>query len=428
MMVESNDWETVDLDQVADLRAGYGFPRTMQGKSSGNFPFAKVGDISNVVRSGGVYISKARNYVDIEQLALLRAKPFPSGSIVFAKIGEAIRQNYRAISKTEMLFDNNVMGVIPDNKKIMTSFLYHFLNTVDFYRLAGKTTVPAIRKSTLQQLQVPLPPLEEQERIAAILDKADAIRRKRKEAIALTDEFLRSAFLDMFGDPVLNPKGWDVKPLRNCIANIQAGWSSKSEARSVEDGEWGVLKISAVTTGRYLPGEHKAVGHPEFKKAPIVPQVGDLLFSRANTRELVAATCLVDQVVERLFLPDKLWKIETEPKVMNREYLRYLLSHDHFRSFLTRKATGTSGSMLNVSQTKLLELKVPVPSITSQDLFQSIVWRAYALRQQTEAGLLTAENLFNALVQRAFRGELYAESWPENASQHDHFQSGAQPN
>ena len=95
----------------------------------------------------------------------------------------------------------------------------------------GGVGLKHITKGRLEAVEIPLPPLAEQKRIAAILDKADAIRRKRQQAIKLADEFLRSVFLDMFGDPVSNPKGWEVKPLKQ-LANITTGNTpSRKEAK-----------------------------------------------------------------------------------------------------------------------------------------------------------------------------------------------------
>src|SRR5690606_35141643 len=116
-----------------------------------------------------------------------------------------------------------------------------------------------ISRTNLGTIELNVPELPEQRRIADILDKADAIRRKRKEAIALTEELLRSAFLDMFGDPVTNPKGWPVKPLGDVIDHIDAGWSANGDAGERRADEFGVLKVSAVTSGIFRAEEHKAV-------------------------------------------------------------------------------------------------------------------------------------------------------------------------
>ena len=268
------------------------------------------------------------------------------------------------------------------------------------------TGVPTLNRNLVHVVPVIVPPIAQQRRIAAILDRADAVRRKRKEAIALTEALLRSAFLEMFGDPIRNLKNWKVMPMHEVIQKIEAGWSANGEDCRRKEDEWGVLKISAVTSGYFQPGENKAVENPSFKKLPIIPQRGDLLFSRANTRELVAATCLVENNCERLFLPDKLWRIKTYPKTANVEYLRFLLADPEYRSLLSAKATGTSGSMLNVSQAKLLEMAAPIPDFSIQERFAEILWQTFKLRKQHELACEESNSAFNSLLQRAFRGEL----------------------
>jgi len=201
-----------------------------------------------------------------------------------------------------------------------------------------------ISRTNLASIQLSVPSLAEQQRVADILDKADAIRRKRKAVIALTEELLRSTFLEMFGDPVANPKKWPLNEIANVIDRFEAGTSVSGEPRRRDTDGLGVLKISAVTSGVFRPEEHKAVERTSAPAAPVFPRRGDLLFSRANTRELVAATCLVEADEPRLFLPDKLWRVVASDSVTN-EYLRYLFGHPGFRAELTKRATGTSGGV-----------------------------------------------------------------------------------
>ena len=106
-------WKIVNLGDITDIKSGYGFPKEYQGRSYGDFPFAKVGDISKAVSSGGLDIDTADHYLDFDDLKKLKAHTIPRESIVFAKIGEAIKLNRRAITKCEMIVDNNVMALIP---------------------------------------------------------------------------------------------------------------------------------------------------------------------------------------------------------------------------------------------------------------------------------------------------------------------------
>ncbi|SFE66559.1 type I restriction enzyme, S subunit [Nitrosomonas sp. Nm166] len=113
--------------------------------------------------------------------------------------------------------------IIFRSDKFYPNYLRHYLTSDNFHRQFMNTTagmggsLVRARPAAVEKIKIPLPPLKEQKRIAAILDKADAIRRKRQQAIALTDQLLRSIFLDMFGDPVTNPKGWEIKPVEDLI-------------------------------------------------------------------------------------------------------------------------------------------------------------------------------------------------------------------
>ena len=298
------------------------------------------------------------------------------------------------------------------SKRLLPQYLRHALLSPSFHA-SFMSTVAGVggsllraRPSAVAEIEISCPPLDEQRRIAAILDKADAIRRKRQQALALADDFLRSAFLEMFGDPVANPHGWICYPIETIVASVDAGWSAKGLDRPACSDELGVLKISAVTSGRYRPAENKAVETIEAGRPLVTPQKGDLLFSRANTRELVAATCIVDRTIENVFLPDKLWRIRLKPQRATPEYLKFVLSDPTFRAGLCSKATGTSGSMLNISQGKLLETALPLPPIDQQRAFSRLFWRVEGTRAQLVEQSENDSILFASLSQRAFRGEL----------------------
>jgi len=305
---------------------------------------------------------------------------------------------------------NQAVAIVRTNGHVFRPFLRHWLESpLAQEQMRGVTVTGTISNLSLTQLgnlQLPLPPLPEQKRIAAILDKADSILRKRQEAVRLTEELLRSVFLDMFGDPVENAKGWPLMPIGSAINAIETGWSANSEDRPREDGEWAVLKISSVTSGRFLPEEYKVVADGQIDRELLTPKRGDLLFSRANTRELVAATCLVEQDEPKLFLPDKLWKILPDEEITCTEYLRYLLAHPRFREKLTKQATGTSGSMLNISQAKVRGIEMPLPPMKLQKQFAAVVWRNYNIRSKLEVAFQSSNNLFNSLLQRAFAEDL----------------------
>lgn len=303
-----------------------------------------------------------------------------------------------------------VAGIRAKNNVLDKNYLWHFMSANKF-QLAAKgtgSTFKQVSRNHITEWKIPLPPLEEQKRIAAILDKADAIRRKRQQAIKLADDFLRSVFLEMFGDPITNPKGWEVKPLKDGITSIKSGWSAKGESQPCKSGQLGVLKISAVTSGVFKSSENKYVPDDEIQcgKKLIFPKQGDLLFSRANTRELVAATCIVPDDVDNVFLPDKLWLIDTNKEKLLPEFLHCMIRHPKFKDTLTSQATGTSGSMLNISMGKFELTSSIFPKIEQQKIFRDIYWKVQHALQLGSSLYHLNDDVFLSISQKAFLGEL----------------------
>ena len=394
--MRTTTFRDVLLEEIAEIKSGVGFPISMQGCESGDFPFAKVGDISNRARSGEQFISDAPNWVKNEDLSTLKFTPFPTGTIVFAKIGEAIRQNFRAVSTRPMLFDNNVMGVIPQEERVDTTYLYFYLRTLDFYHLAGKTTVPAIRKSTIEKLKIPLPPLEEQRRIAAILDKADGVRRKRKEAIRLTEELLRSTFLEMFGDPVTNPKGWEVSPFGS-LGKLDRG-KSKHRPRndpSLLGGKYPLIQTGDVANSKGVIKKYTQTysdkGLAQSRMWPAGTLCITIAANIAQTGILTFDSCFPDSIVG--FKPN------------NRVTTEYIQAWLGFLQPLLEDLAPQSAQK-NINLQMLRELDVPVPPIDLQSKFSEFVERIGNNSRNYEKSEAVMDNLFNSLLQKAFRGEL----------------------
>jgi type I restriction enzyme S subunit len=240
------------------------------------------------------------------------------------------------------------------------------------------------------------------------LDAADALKRKDQELLKKYDELAQAIFIDMFGDPVKNEKGWEVKKLGDLIKSIQAGSSYNGEDKKLDEDEFGVLKVSAVTLGKFRSDQYKAVKKSSITKDQIFVQKGDFLFSRANTRELVGATCIVDHDYNHLFLPDKIWKINFKNEECNITFIKSVLSQKSIRYELNKTATGTSGSMLNISMEKLKNLSVVIPPINIQNNYEKMYSSLQKVQDLSGDASINSNDLFQALIQKAFKGELVA--------------------
>lgn len=162
----------VEIGELTEISSGYGFPKERQGKTSGDYPFAKVSDISRSVAENGGKLGSAANYVDREDLKTLRAKPVEVGSIVFAKIGEALKLNRRAITLVPLILDNNCMALTPDRTKIIPEYLLYFMQMVDLGPLSVATAVPSVRRGDVANLRVYLPSLDEQAELVGRIESS----------------------------------------------------------------------------------------------------------------------------------------------------------------------------------------------------------------------------------------------------------------
>ena len=169
---DAGEWEEGQITDIGTVLQGYGFPKRHQGLKNGDYPFYKVSDISKSLVAGKVFIEEAANYINENLLKELRAKPIPSGTTIFAKIGEAIRSNKRVITTVPCLIDNNAAGIKRKKGKATDFFVYLTVEQISLIEHAGGV-VPAVNKSAIEAIPVKFPAIEEQQRIADCLTSLD---------------------------------------------------------------------------------------------------------------------------------------------------------------------------------------------------------------------------------------------------------------
>lgn len=386
------------MTSVGDIATAiqYGFT-----ESATNIPvgprFLRITDIQN-------------GHVDWNKVPYCKCPEFEKyqlkeNDIVFARTGATTGKSFIINECPDAVFASYLIRLrVKEN--VLARYVYFFFQSKNYWNQINQgvtgSTQGGFNASKLAELQMPILSVEEQRRIVKQLDEIDIALKKRKAANALADQFLQSTFLSMFGDPIENSKGWHKQQIRTLTHSIISGKSVQSEQRKKVNGELGVLKVSAVTYGYFKPEEHKAITNSFVPDESIKPKKGDVLFSRANTKELVAATCIVDKDYDDLFLPDKLWKINLDLKKVDPVFFKYVLSHPSFRNKLSEKATGTSGSMFNISKEKLCEFDFPIPPLFLQQKFASIVADTEQLRKKQKQSEIELENLFQALLQKYF--------------------------
>jgi type I restriction enzyme S subunit len=249
--------------------------------------------------------------------------------------------------------------------------------------------------------------MDEQRRIAEVLDRAEVLRAKRRAALALLDTVAQSIFLDLFGDPVANSKGWPSIKLGTLLAGIDSGWSPNCLERPAKGDEWGVLKLGAVTYCEYDPSENKGLP-PGIQPRPDLEVLeGDVLFTRKNTYSLVGACALVRTTRPRLMMSDLIFRLRLRSDVLlNSTFLHGLLVYPTQRKQVQKLASGTSGSMPNISKARLEAMSVPSPPIRLQEEFVRRIAAVENLKMAHRVSLAQLDALFASLQHRAFRGEL----------------------
>src|SRR5574341_20450 len=156
-------WHWARLGDVCDVVNGYGFPEHLQGRIDLPYPLIKVSDMN---REGAeIFVTTASHTIDETILKTIGGKVYPPGTVIFPKVGGALLTNKKRILGVQATFDNNVMGVVPKN--VLSEWLYYWLLTIDLKTLSNIQALPSIKQSVVADLQIPLPPLDEQRRIAS---------------------------------------------------------------------------------------------------------------------------------------------------------------------------------------------------------------------------------------------------------------------
>jgi type I restriction enzyme S subunit len=299
-----------------------------------------------------------------------------------------------------------IIPLLPE-ESLDRRYLAYFLRSASTVSAISEKTsgarMPRAELDVVLGLDIPLLPLREQQRIVDLLSRAEGIVRLRHEANTKSQAIIPALFLEIFGNPESNPKGWALRPMRDIIARFEGG--KNLQAGSEGGARYQILKVSAVTSGNYIETERKPA--PELYEPPKshFVRAGDMLFSRANTEALVGATAIVESTDGRTLLPDKLWRFVWS-EAIDQRYMHALFQNQYVRSRLGKLSTGTSASMRNISQEKLYQLHLPIAPIELQTAFGEQIETLQSVLTLQRKALKSAVDSFNSILARAFRGDL----------------------
>ena len=296
----------------------------------------------------------------------------------------------------------NVFSVSPNLER---QYLYYYLKS-DFVLQRIKAVATGsvrdnLKLSMLYEFPIELPKLENQRKIVKILDKVSDVVEKKEQELEQLDTFVTSRFVELFGDPIKNPKGWEVVKLSECLERIDNGKSFTCDSNAREGVFPAILKLSAATYGDYRPYENKALLDEKQFVESVEVHRGDLLFTRKNTPDLVGMAAYVFETPEKLMMPDLIFRLVTNER-MTPTFLWQLINNREFRPAIQGISGGSAKSMSNISKERLKNIEVICPPISEQKKLEGVLEQVDKLKSKIQKSLEETQLLFDSLMQKYF--------------------------
>ena len=362
---------------------------------------------------------------------------FQNGDVIVAKITPCFENGKSALAEglvNGAAYGTTELHVLRAGPMVERRFVfytaisdtYRKLGESEMYGAGGQKRVPP---EFSKDYRIPLPPLPEQQQIAAFLDwktgQIDALMARKKELLeklkekrlavitqAVTRGLNPAAPLRDSGIPWLGhvPAHWEVKRLRFATSRIEQGWSPQCENQPADEGFWGVMKVGCVNGDTFDANENKALP-PELEAAANYElRAGDILISRANTRELLGSAAIVPEGTRsKLLLCDKLYRVSPAPGLRN-DFLTLFLRTPVARFQYEREATGASSSMQNIAQVTIKDLPTVIPPLEEQQAIcvqvRANVARLDTLLGAIEAAIARLAEYRTALITAATTGKI----------------------
>lgn len=385
----------VALAELVDFKGGGTPSKSIESYWGGNIPWASVKDFKSSK------LSMTTDFITAEGLKNSASNLIPAGNLI---VPTRMALGKVAINTIDIAINQDLRAlIVKDEKLVDKRYLLRFLESkAKYLESEGKgATVKGITQEVLKELEIPLPSLAEQKRIAAILDKADSLRHKNQQAIQLADQFLRAVFLDMFGDPVNNPKGFPLGTIRDLTESVNYGTSAKA---SESEGEFPILRMGNITyQGGWDFNNLKYIDLSEKDEPKYLARKGDLLFNRTNSKELVGKTAVFEEE-KPMAIAGYLIRLRPNEKG-NNYYISGYLNSKHGKKTLINMCKSIVG-MANINAQEMQDIKILIPPIELQNKYEQIVLSTKRRLKNLVTSEIASEQLFGAISQKAFAGEL----------------------
>lgn len=381
---------TATLGSLCQFLNGGTPPKSESRYFEGDIPWITSADITSPV------VDAARSFITDEAVGASATNKVPAGTVLLVTrtgVGKV------AVAGVDLCFSQDITAILPNKDQLDTAYLVHFLRTKQDYLLsmARGATIKGVTRNVVTDLVIPLPPLPEQRRIAAILDKADALRAKRREALAQLDRLAQSVFVEMFGDPETNPKKLRKSAISE-IAEVSTGSTPSRGSGDFYGGSIPWIKTTEVT-GEVIHDTEEKLTEAGLKsiRGKLHPANSILvaMYGQGQTRgraALLAIEASCNQACG-VIRPSEHYL----PRFM---FAQLLLAYDRLR------ALGRGGNQENLNLQLLGSFEVLLPPLALQQTFVTRMSAIDALKARHRTALADLDALFASLQHRAFRGDL----------------------
>ncbi len=383
-------WEMVALEKIASIERSVVQPEVIEHGT------AYLG--LEHIEAGGRILGK--QYVEEGELSSAKFL-FTARHLLFGKLRPYLAKI--ALPDFDGICSTDILPVLPSDS-LDRRYLAFFLRQPSLVDYADSRAIganlPRLSPSELGRITIPLPPIEEQKRIATILDAADDLRVKRRESIAQLDALLQSTFLDMFGDPVTNPMGWEIGSLGSVSKRITDGTH-----QSPQWSEMGIpfLFVSNISERDIDFSTSKFISDDEYmrltSRCPI--ETGDILYTTVGSYGNAVS---VKESYPRFAFQRHIAQIKPKRDCIESRFLEVMLDSSLGRQQADRLVRGVAQKTLNLADLK--KFQVLLPPLSLQRRFASIVEAAERQKARLRAHLDELDALFSSLQSRAFNGEL----------------------
>lgn len=331
-------------------------------------------------------------------LAARNTALFPTGTVLLsttATIGNI------GLATCPIYCNQQITAIVPSEKILPEYLAYYLLRSKDaLMRLGGTSTATHINQKNLATLKVPVRPLPEQLRIVDILTRAEGIVRLRREAERKAAELVPGIFLDMFGDPATNPKGWPVVTVGSVLDATDYGSSSKATS---DGAGLPMIRMGNVTyEGNLDLADLKYVDLLAAEAERYSLHKGDILFNRTNSKELVGKTGLWDGSCEAI-VASYFIRLRVQRDVVSPHYLWAFMNTAHMKRVIFDTARGAIGQS-NINSKELKAFSLPIPPLPMQQQFALRCADVSGLVAQQSAASVKAQATFDALLANTFAG------------------------